>query len=400
MITKVSNIEELKSLFIEILLTKTNKVTKIADETVLNGTAYGIAKIGQKALKEIAVIEAHLFPDVAFGSYLDRVSSNFGISGRFVASSSVVYARVVGDPGTEYIAGTHVFSGNHGINFDLQSDFTIGVHGWGYVKLRSQAVGSKTNVDSLSINSVSPVPIGHLYVINEYKGNGGRDLEQDDFFKKRIKEGANILAKNTISMIEQVFMKLNNNVLRVFHYGANNDGKIILAIATQNGVDLTSQELSDLLEYGEEFFSLTEFREYGGVSYGVVLQNVVYYPIDISFRCDILSGYNADNVRKEIQIKLSKYFDYRYWNPLTARVEWDDLLEIVKSTRGVRYVPDTYFTPGVDIVVDPQKLPLIRGFIMMDLDGNIISNVSGTLQPSYYPSNPDFSYWSTVLVSL
>lgn len=397
MITQVSTIEELKQIFVEVLLSKTDKVTKVSDESVLSGISYGVAKVGQKVLKEIAILEGHLFPDAAFGDYLDNSAEIFGVAQRFESASSYVYARVVGNPGTAYVAGTHIFSGASGITFSLQQNLTLGSHGWGYVKLRSDQLGDIANVDALTITKISPVPVGHRYVINEYKASGGRDIEQDDYFRKRIKEGANILAKGTLAMLEQVFMKINTNILKVYHQGFNENGEVILAVATQNGVDLTQQERDDLLEYGQAYFSLVELQSVGGINYGIQIKNVVYQLIDVSFRCDLWQGYSADDVRKDIQVKFSKYFDYRYWSESKGKVEWDNLLQLVKNTRGVRYVPDTYFTPNSDVAIEKYKLPLMRGFIMMDLDGNIISNVSGTLQPLYYPNNPDFSYWATIL---
>jgi len=400
MITKISTLEELKQIFVEVLLSKTDKVTKVSDESVLNGIAYGVAKLSQKALKEIAIVESHLFPDSAFGDYLDNVAEIFGIAERLAATSSSVYARVVGTPGTQYIAGTHVFSSTSGITFSLQENLTLNSHGWGYVKLRSQELGAVTNVEPLTITKIAPIPSGHVYVINEYKANGGRDIEQDAYFRKRIKEGSNILARGTLAMLEQVFIKINSNILRLYHQGINENGEVSLAIATQNGVNLTTNELDDLLEYGGEYFSLVDMQPVGGVAYGLTVSNIQYHPIDISFRCDLWAGYNADEVRKDIQLKLSKYFDYRYWNIEENKVEWDTLLELVKNTKGVRYVPDTYFTPSADIEVDKYKLPLMRGFLMMDLEGNILTNIAGTLQPLYYPNNPDFSYWASVLSDL
>ena len=48
MITKVTSIQSLKQMFIEILLNKTDKLTDISNESVLNGIAFGVGKIGQK----------------------------------------------------------------------------------------------------------------------------------------------------------------------------------------------------------------------------------------------------------------------------------------------------------------------------------------------------------------
>ena len=83
MITKVNTtIQNLKNLFIEIFINKTNKVTDITENSVLNGTAFGVAKVGQKAIKDILIIEAQIFPDTASGDYLDKAAALFGVSPR------------------------------------------------------------------------------------------------------------------------------------------------------------------------------------------------------------------------------------------------------------------------------------------------------------------------------
>ena len=41
MITKITTADELKQIFTEILLNKTDKISDISNESVLNGMAYG-----------------------------------------------------------------------------------------------------------------------------------------------------------------------------------------------------------------------------------------------------------------------------------------------------------------------------------------------------------------------
>jgi hypothetical protein len=399
MYTKPTSIEELKQIWTEILFTKTSKVTVVGDESILNAIAYGCAKVGQKALKDVALIETHLFPDSAYDTYLDNIAGNFGISSRFGSIGSSTYLRLVADVGTTYLSGTHLFRSTDGNVFELEEDVVIGSLGYDYVKVRSQNVGLTTNSEALTINSVSPSPTGHLYVINEFKATGGRDIEDDDTFRKRIKEGANVLARGTVSMLEQVFIKLNPNVLKVFYHGIDDNGRVVIAIATQNGANLTNTELNSLLQDGSQYFSMTEYKPDGENFYGIYLKNIDYHAIDISLRVELYSGYNPDDVRKEMQSKMARRLDFRYWDN-TKKVEWDDLLETCKYVRGVKYVPDQYFYPSSDVVIDQNKLPRVRGFLMMDLDGNVISNVSGTLNPVYYPNKADFSYQQTVLNSL
>ena len=56
MITKITSISELKQIFLEIFLNKTDKVTDVGSESVLNGVAYATAKMAQKCLVNQSVV--------------------------------------------------------------------------------------------------------------------------------------------------------------------------------------------------------------------------------------------------------------------------------------------------------------------------------------------------------
>ncbi len=188
MITKIQTLEQLKSLFLEILLNKTDKLSDVSDNSNINATAYGVSKVAQKAIKDIAIVESHLFPDSAYGDYLDNAAILFGVPERFEASGSSTFIRLVADEGTEYIAGTHYFSNVNGIQFELTEDVTIGELGWAYAPIRSVSTGESTNVEPNSITTVSPVPSGHIGCSNEYQAIGGMDEESDELFRQRIKK--------------------------------------------------------------------------------------------------------------------------------------------------------------------------------------------------------------------
>lgn len=399
MLTQILTVEELKQLFDETLFNKTDKVTKISPGSVLNAISYGNAKLGQKILKDIAVIEAHLFPDTATGEYLDKLAKIKGCSTRKQSSQSSTYIRIFGTPGTQYFKNVHIFSGSNGVLFDLESDITIPVFGFTYAKVRSQLNGSNMNVEPLTISKVSPIPTGHQYVINEYHALGGRDIENDKLFRNRIKREINSLAKNTLASLEQLFLKVNPNIMKCYHYGYTSTNKVRIGIATQNGIDLTQPELNALLIASEQWLSLFEMRTFIHNTIGIELVNIDWQPIDISFRCDIHSSYNIDEVRKNVQVNLNKYLDYRYWD-ITKKVEWDDLLQIVKSTDGIKYIPDNHFFPNLDITINKYKLPRIRGFQMLNLNGGLITNLTGTLNPIFYPNEIDFYYQADVLSSI
>lgn len=395
MITRVSTPGELKQIYIELLLNKTNLVTQISDESIVNGIAYGVAKIAQKSLKDINLIESHLFPDYAFGAHLDSIAEREGVGLRLPASKSSTYLRVVAEAGTVYPSATTVFSGN-GVNFSMVGgDVTIGAEGYAYISVQSQVTGTKANVQSLTINNVSPTPVGHLFVTNEYQAIGGR-LEEDDIsFRIRIKESHNILSKDTLSYITQVMLKFNSDVLRVQNIGTNDQNQVLLSVVTQNGITLTDDELLSLTDSIKTYLSLNDYNSLTDSSINVVLQNVEFQPIDISFRCELIDTSKADQTRKEIQIAMSKYMDFRFWK-FGKKVEWDNLLQITKDHSNVKYVADNYFCPQSDVEIDPTKLPRVRGFIMLDLDGNLIIDNSNVLNPIYYPTNPDFSFQQTI----
>lgn len=392
-----SSSEERKQLFLEILYGKTDRVNKITDDSIVGGISYGVGKVSGKAEKDIVQAVSKLFPDYSSGSQLDQCAIDRSVSARFIASQSSTYIRVVANPGTQYIAGTHTFVSLDGVQFDIEETKTIGVYGFDYIKVRSVDVGVKTNVKPATINKITPTPSGHQFCVNEYQAVGGRDLEDDILFRQRIKDGGNILSRGTLAMIEQAFMSINSNILRVNYQGINSKGQLKLAIVTQNGINLNNNELNALLTRGEKFFGLSELRPFGKRSYGIELINIEWQPFDISFRCELLPSFNPDQIRIDIQTKISKYIDFRYFNAGVDKIEWDNLLEIVKNTKGVKYVPDEFFYPRVDQITNPNKLPRLRGFAMLNLQGGLVNTIQNTLNPIYYPSNVDFSYLQTIL---
>lgn len=388
MITKVITIEELKQMFVEILLGKTDKVTRVSDHSVLNGIAFGAAKVAQKAIKDIALIETHLFPDSAFGSGLDEVAEIWGIPARFGETKSSVYLRIVADPGTVYLHEVCEFLGSNGIAFVLTEDITIDDEGYGYYKVVSRELGSKTNVDPLSINNVSPAPQGHKYVINEFYATGGRDFESDEFFRSRIKNGYNLLSVGTIEMLKQAFISVDERVLNVY-FGGIKSGSVYIYVVSQNGVDFTQDDLDTMLEQTAKYFNLSDLRDFDEFT-GVILKNVEYDPIDIEIRLEMFNNYDIDEIRIGIQTKISNQLNYNYWNfKNKGKIEIENLISLAKRQRGVKFVSDSGFKingENQNYYVERLRLPRIRSFLLLDLNGNLISNSTGTLLPYYYPS--------------
>ena len=399
MITKVDNtISFLKSLWVETFLNKTDKVTDITDNSVLNGIAYANAKVAQKCLKDIAIVEAQVFPEMASGEYLDRAAQLFGVTPRQGALGSSTYVRVFTDGSRDvtYEAGTHTFVNNDGVRFQIEETVTIPAEvGYGYVKVRSEAIGAFTNVDANTIINVTPVPQGHLECTNEYFAEGGRDQEDDEMFRLRILNHQNIYSVATLEKLVQVFRNIDDRVLKIMFVGVEEDSFLHIQIVTQNGQDLTQDELDELLENATPYFGIGDLIVAGGIM-GIKLENASWYEVGgdtgVDFRCELVSGYRVADVRKNIQIGLSKYLDFRYWEA-GQKVEWDDLLEIVKNTEGVKYVSSEWFRPNQDESVSEFMLPRIKKFRMRDMNGIIMLDEGTDFEmsfddyaPVYYPA--------------
>lgn len=419
MITQITPIDELRQIWIEIFLNKTDKISDVSAESVLNAIAYADSKMAQKIMVNQAVIEGHIFPDTAAGEYLDALAQLRGVAPRFKAAPSTTYVRVIGDPGTFYEAGS-VFVSNTGLTFTSMEDVTIGAKDSSgqvvdnsriaYIQVRCTKDGADTNIPPLSITRVTPTPTGHQSCTNEYQATGGRDEEDDETFRIRIKESINQLATGTLSQLEQVLMKINPRVLRVLKgglgvsdtIGSAAESRINLTVVSVNGQDFTQSEFDEMYSKAEEFLCLADLLRVSisGARYPAInLRNVNWLYVNIDFRVDIDPAYNVDTVRTQIQLQLNKLFDYRFWNP-GDKVEWDDMLYAVKNVEGVRYVPDTHFNPNYDINVPEYSLPRVRSFIMRDLDGNVIVDNNGVLSEVFYPNVEDSNYQATVLMTI
>lgn len=397
MITKVSNtIANLKNLWIEMFLNKTDKVSNIADGSVLNAVAFGTAKVAQKAIKDIAIVEAQIFPTSATGTYLDKSAALFGVSPRKQALGSSTYIRVYAEPGTLYEVGTTFISKN-GIRFIVDKPFTVDNSGYGYVSVRSVITGSATNVEANSITQVSPRPLTHIECTNEYAAIGGRDYEDDETFRNRIINYNNRLSEETVESWTQIFQDLDDRILKVMNVGLGEDGKTHIYLVTQNGSFFTDDELEELLEKATPYFGLTELN-LSGESIGIVLENAKWMYVGgeqgVDFRVELSPNTDIADARKNIQIAMTKYLDFRFWEAGKV-VQWDDLLQVVKTAEGVKYVPDEYFFPYFDEEVPLNMLPRIKGFRMRDLEGNILYDSGSNLSNIFYPAGESDIYKGT-----
>lgn len=394
MITKTANtIANLKNLWIEMFLNKTDRVSNIADGSVLNGVAYGTAKVAQKAIKDIAIVEAQIFPKSATGDYLDKSAALFGVSPRKEALGSSTYVRVFAEPGTHYEVGTKFISKN-GVQFIVDQPFTVDKSGYGYISVRSVITGSATNVEANSITEVSPRPLTHIECTNEYAAIGGRDYEDDETFRNRIINYNNKLSTDTMEGWTQIFQDLDSRILKVMNVGLGEDGKTHIYLVTQNGSFFTDDELEELLTKATPYFGLTEL-DLQGNTLGIVIENAKWMYVGgeegVDFRVELSPNAVIADVRKNIQIAMTKYLDFRFWEA-GKKVEWDDLLEVVKTAEGVKYVPDEYFFPYFDEEVPLNMLPRIKGFRMRDLEGNILYDSGSSLSNIFYPAGESDIY--------
>lgn len=381
--TKPLTIDRLKELITELFYDKQDKVTKSSDNSVINAIFYGMAKVGQKGLVDIANVEGQLFPEFATGTILDNVANRLGVAARFDAAGSSTFVRLVGAAGTVYLAATNTFTSTGGVIFELAQDITISDDGFIYANVRSRDIGQKTNVNPNTITNVVPAPTGHSYVINEFSAVGGIDTETDQSFRQRIMNYPNLLSETTLEKLNQIFIKTNNNVLRTIYQGLTITGKNRLGVLTQNGTELSNSELDALLDDAQKFIAITDLRKFGNNVVGLQLENIIFFPIDVDFRVDIVQNFDPDGLRIDIQGKFAKEVDYRFWND-GDKVEWDNLLQIVKNTQGVRSVPDKRFIPSQDIEISVGQFPRFRSFIMRDLEGTILVDSQGNLDPVFF----------------
>ena len=393
--TLISTVQELKDIILEILFTKTDKVSKVSSTSLLNALAYGNAKVGQRALKDIALIESQLFPEYATGSYLDLVAARYGIFSRLGSNPSTTYMYLYGKPGTVYYKSDTSFTSSDGISFILEEDqVTIPNCMYTYAKVRSEENGEKTNVPPLSIISCVNPPVGHTFCINEFMAVGGRNLETDEELLYRIENIHNSLATKTLDYLAQIALRFNPNILKFVHLGTNL-GRIRLGIYTQSGAALTEQELIDLKIKMREFLSLADISD--NINSRVIFENVSYTPIDLNFQINYMEDtYSVNEIYRLIQKKLVDFLDFRFWD-INKKVYWSDIYSIVKGTEGILSVPYSNFKINGgqnDVEVKANLLPRFRSCLIYDLNGSTLldTGIVENMFPVIYPTYTDSSF--------
>lgn len=391
--TKVSSITELKGIVTEFILNETNKLSKLSVGSIFNAVAYGIAKIGQKALREIAIVESQLFPEYAVGNTLDIVAKRYGIFSRLGANQSSVYIYLYADPGTTYNKNSCSFTSNDGITFVLNNNVTIDSNRYAYALATSVESGEKANVTPLSITSCINAPAGHKFCTNTFAAYGGRNVESDDEFRTRIENVTNSISTKTLDYLAQIALNFNSNILKFVHLGTY-QGKTKLGIYTQSGSALSDAELTNLAIQMREYLSLSDISE--NLEQRVYFANVDYAPIDISLKLSYMSDiYSINDIYSAIQKKLVSYIDYRYLNT-ESNISWINLYELIKNTEGVINVNygDFLVNGGQnDVVINKSLLPRFRQMLIYNLDGNSLLNTGITsYMPFIYPNYRDLNY--------
>lgn len=380
LITEILSLDKTKGILAEIFFNNTSNVSKITDNSVVNAFFYAIARLGQRALSNIAVHESRIFTETATGVYLDDSAKLFGSGERLSASKSSAFVKVYAEAGTQYLRGVHQFKSTTGIVFDIIESKIINENEYGYISLRSTVSGDSANVDANTITKVTPRPSGHISCSNEYMAIGGSDVETDQEFRNRIQSSYNVLSQNTIERLLSVLRLIYPDIIRVFSLGYDS-GYYRFGVVSRSGSYLTQTELAELAEKSKDYLSQTDIGASGNFI-GYKFENIPWFDVDIDFRCDIPDSYDFDEVRRNIQIRLTEYFDFGLWD-FGDIISRSELIYIVSGVEGVNYIPNEHFNPQVDQYTQFGTLPRITSFKMRDLNGNIIYTATSDLDVYY-----------------
>ena len=97
-------------------------------------------------------------------------------------------------------------------------------------------------------------------------------------FRRRILNHQNLFATATLEKMTQVFQNFDSRVLKILWVGVMEDGFLHIEIATQNGQDLSKDELATLLEQARPYFGLSDMVSSGRLM-GIKLDNVQWYEV-------------------------------------------------------------------------------------------------------------------------
>lgn len=352
---------ELISTFNRVFLSTNPEITKTSPNSVYMSLAAGVAALAQKSLKENALVETYLNPNLATGTRLDEIADQRGIPARQASSTeSSVWVRIGANEGAEFTTD-HVFTGDHGITFRLEEGFTAGAGGFSYRRLQSIASGLIANVTAFSINRITDPPSGFLFTINETPSFGGREAETDDQFRHRIKNYTNILSFNTISKIGFLANLANPKVFRVLPLGRGDRSQIRLGIITHNGVRLTPDELSFLDGTIRPQVALTDSN--------LNFENLEPKALEIRARVQLAPNAPSNTVVfNRVQLLIDSFLRGLVYSGEANFLDWVQIYNLIALDPDIVAVSSTDFAPNTPVdLSDRRPLQLTRAsFLTLD----------------------------------
>lgn len=384
-----------KSILAELFYSLQSKITKISEASIISALLSAISRVASKAEKDIAVYMARLFPMFSAGDHLNDTAEVFGVHPRTVASHSYTILKIYAAQGTAYNVATHIFKSISGVTFELIEDYAVNASGILYVQVRSVSLGKAANVDALTITSVTPTPNGHLLVINELASVGGADAESDNSLRARILNVPSLVSINSLAYLEQVMIRLQPLVYKIYSNGQTQAGKIDIRILTWNGELLTTNQLNLLTSQIGPYLSLRDSQYFHKTNHAVQLSNMDFYYIDISMKIQLLPNANSELVRCEMQANILKLIDIDKLKIGTV-LQWEDIYIACVQTAGVIQIPEESFSWKTDYIFNKPQFPKLRGFVLTDLSGALLANISTDVK-KIYQSQVDLSFQLTVL---
>ena len=349
---------ELIETFNRVFLSTNTGITKISPNSVFASFSAGIAGLAQKMLKETALVETYIDPDQATGDRLDAIARQRGIPTRQTTrTKSTVWIRLHAEGGTAYTT-EHVFTGSHGITFNLMQGFTFPTNGTRFVyrQLQSTGGGLLNNVSVFSIDRIDNPPTGHVLAINDAPSFGGRDAETDDQFRYRIKNFTNISAYDTLAKISILANQQVNSIFRVYNLGKAVNGDARLGVITHSGEALTPDELT----------TLNGLRVFAPLSNSnLQFESLPAERLDITAVLELRDTEQTRDIADRILVRINNFLREVVYNEESTFIDWVTIFNLINIDPGVISLSSDGFSPNSRIDISdrrPRQLGAIRFF--------------------------------------
>jgi hypothetical protein len=357
--TKPKTLEELKEECIASLRAESDgRLTTILPDTVLDGIAWGMAKLAQHIITDTAYLESKFFPEFATENLLDAHATRIGLDPRRGATNSTVTLQFLADTEIDkrptYPAGTKVKTVNGQVYETVKTVKASENRGICFVDARSQKIGPVSAVDTGELTMlVDTAPTGHLSVTNVTLSVGGFAEEHDDLFRYRIQAAKHILSVNTAAFYEALILKLFPHVIRVRCRTIDMlHSKYIINVLRDDGSYFTTSELQEIKEAIQPYLPI---HDIDAGKLDVKNFEYVYLYVYVSAQFDTTKTATLKNTLNK---KLNEYLDYRFW-PEGQKVEWEELVRLFRNTDGIVEVNDSRISPPNDVVLSVEQLPKI-----------------------------------------